>query len=146
MDAKDQDIVKVTYSADGGPDDRALRLEHAALAADRQALQLDACNEADAELRPPQPTRDELPDPSWDPLRHKGIVVEIGSGKAVLSQAIYVMSKHGVGCYTIDWDSSRNAHLCKDFRDVQAALLHDAFPHARHFHVTWDCKSYCRTG
>jgi len=143
----DKDITEITQRASRDSNDTALRLKHAEFAAIQEASQERAISKPDAKLRPPQCPRCELPNPAEQPNSFRGgVLVEIGSGTANLSREIYIISKFGVGCYTVDWDASRNAHLCRDFRELMADAILKQFPNVLHFHVTWDCKANCLAG
>jgi hypothetical protein len=97
-------------------------------------------------INPPQPPRDELPNPSESPDEFDHIIIEVGSGSGTFALAVYHTGKGKVGVYTIDWDDDRFAHLKQDLRFLNFHSLLKIFPNLRHVHFTWDCKSNSPAG
>ena len=49
--------------------------------------------------------------------------------------------------YTIDWARHRNAHLCKDIRELDMEAMLNMFGSKLiHWHFTWDCKPNSMAG
>ena len=92
-------------------------------------------------INPPQPPRDELPNPAESPDEFDHIITEVGSGSGTFALAVYHTDKGKVGVYTTDWDDDRFAHLKQDLRFLNFSSLLKIFPKLRHVHFTWDCKS-----
>jgi len=151
------DIQSFTFQGHRDPKEVALRAEHMQAADEANDAQKKLAIETKKgrfrkvagikrDLRPPQTTREFLPNPADAPESHKHIFVELGSGAANLSSAVWHTSQNLVGCYTVDWNQARNAHLCMDIRELRALHLFKQFKNIRHIHFTWDCKANCPAG